>query len=369
MGCTRRHPVGTGRGTRKRFLRRMKDAPIEERANATYGRREVVAPVVEACRRRGYVDQVVQDWSEAGRRCPDGDTVFYRLQGLTVPAVEAYFGDVRDALLTVAEGEGLLPRQAVVAVDCHDVPYYGSDRRHAVGTKRLRGTNYAHRLATVDVVMEGKRFCLHAVPMFQTTAKASALEALLDEAARWTTVRLLLADRGFYTAACLRLLNEMEVRYVIPAIRDRAVGPLVDRAVQEARWVPGTRAYARVLEHRVGGVPTRLAVLHRPDEEEDRRTFAFVTNLPIREEDVPRLAEEYERRWGIETAYRMEESVRARTNALSYAMRLLILLLAVLLYDLWLLVNALLLAVMEDPPDRYPVTMHRFLTSLIPLLP
>ncbi|MFQ6129090.1 MAG: hypothetical protein ACE5QW_09345 [Thermoplasmata archaeon] len=65
MVCTHTHQRDNGREVEKRFVREMNDPlPTGERHNCIYSRREIMNPVPEACRRRGYVDQVLQDWKD-----------------------------------------------------------------------------------------------------------------------------------------------------------------------------------------------------------------------------------------------------------------------------------------------------------------
>ena len=365
MGCALQHPRDYSKTVRKRFVRQMKESlPVEERYNCIYSRTEITNPLLEACRRRGFVDQVVQDWKMEGRRCPDGDSIFYRLANLSIDSVMDYFSMINEDVIRTARGMGLLPSPTMAAGDFHDVPYYGRDRRFAVGTKRCKGTNYCHRIATIDIVVRGRRFCLSALPVFQLQSKASILRGLIEMAMAYVRIETLLLDRGFYTVACLKVLHELGIHYIIPAPRDRRISRLIGEGAQKARWIPGTKMYAHVHDYNVGGERTNLAILYMPEEEkEERRVFAFITDLPPSPESLPHMVDIYSRRWGIETAYRVREGNRARTNALSYAVRLLFLLLTVILYNIWILLNAILMP-SSGRKDRYPLTMHRFTYSI-----
>lgn len=362
MGCTPRHPRDDSRTLRKRFVRQMKNTlPVEERYNSLYSRRDIMNPILEASRRREYVDQVVQDWKGEGKECPDGDSVFYRLGALSTDDVMGYFSIINGNILSEAKGRGLLPFSSLAAVDLHDVPYYGRDRRFTVGTKECRGTNYCHQMATLDMVVQGRRLCVSAVPVFQFNSKASILRRLTEDSI--VGVGTLLLDRGFYTRACIQVLNELGIHYIIPAPRDRRISRLIRECESKARWISGTRMYATILDYDLRGESTTLVILYRPEEVEDRKVFAFITDLPATLESIPGMVDIYSRRWGIETAYRVRDGNRARTNTLSYPIRLMLLLLTVLVYNIWILANAILMSSQEGW-DRYPVTMHRFTYSI-----
>ena len=88
--------------------------------------------------------------------------------------------------------------------------------------------------------------------------------------------------------------------------------------------------------------------------------FAYVTNVPVTSETAVELGEEYRKRWGVETGFRMKRKLRGKTNSPKYSVRLLFLLLSVLLYNLFILLNALL-GFGEDG-KRYRMTLHVFRT-------
>lgn len=344
----------------------MKDAfPIPERPNCIYSRREVVAPLLEASKRRRYVDHVTQDWREDGKKCPDGDTIFWRLRALSWFSVLYYFMKINYMILTIAKNMGLLPREAILATDLHDAPYYGKDLRQTVGTKRLRGTNYAHRIATIDIVLKGKRLVLYAVPVFQWTPLHTVLEILIQMSLCWVDISLLLADKGYYDSKCLKVMDKYNINYVIPALRNKRVMKHVEMGRKPEHWFAQIEDYYHVADYDLEDVPTNLAILYRPNEKkEKKKTFPFITNIRTNCIDVPFLANEYRKRWGIETAYRKEEEIRARTNCLYYPIRLFFLLIMVLLYNLWMLINAIIIENGYVFKEHYPITMHKFLNLL-----
>ena len=53
------------------------------------------------------------------------------------------------------------------------------------------------------------------------------------------------------------------------------------------------------------------------------------------------MAESYRKRWRIETGYRVKKKVRGKTCSRSYAVRLFLQLLSMVLYNLWQLYNSM----------------------------
>ena len=90
--------------------------------------------------------------------------------------------------------------------------------------------------------------------------------------------------------------------------------------------------------------------------------FAYVTNVPVTSETAVELGEEYRKRWGVETGFRMKKKLRGKTNSPKYSVRLLFLMLSVLLYNLFILLNAIL--GFGENEKRHQMTLHMFRTAM-----
>ena len=69
-----------------------------------------------------------------------------------------------------------------------------------------------------------------------------------------------------------------------------------------------------------------------------RILYVFATNTDTA---PPNILKMYRKRWGIETGYRMIRKFLARTTSKRYNVRLLYFYLAIILYNIWVLVNIL----------------------------
>ena len=77
--------------------------------------------------------------------------------------------------------------------------------------------------------------------------------------------------------------------------------------------------------------------------DEDDRYFLFITNLPVDcQETAFQLARDFRKRWCIETGYKTKKMFRGKTCSLSYAVRLFLILLSFVLYNIWIYLNCLL---------------------------
>jgi len=68
---------------------------------------------------------------------------------------------------------------------------------------------------------------------------------------------------------------------------------------------------------------------------------SFITSLPVDDMNREKLAEDYRRRWGIETSYRMKNQFKAKTCSRCYPVRYVLYMLSICMYNLWVLLNIL----------------------------
>ena len=80
------------------------------------------------------------------------------------------------------------------------------------------------------------------------------------------------------------------------------------------------------------------------------RYIAFATNAPWMD------VEEYSKRWGIETGYRVVENARAKTSSSGRPARLFCFLYSLVLFNAWVLVNAQLACFLQLRGTALPIT-------------
>ena len=80
---------------------------------------------------------------------------------------------------------------------------------------------------------------------------------------------------------------------------------------------------------------------NKESERSEDKYVAFATNTPWTD------MEEYGRRWGIETGYRMVENARAKTSSVKKPARIFCFLYSLMLFNAWILANAALAAFLK----------------------
>lgn len=221
-------------------------------------------------------------------------------------------------------------RKLDIAIDFHDIPYWGNEKNPMlVRNPKLRGTTYAFRFATVTVVEHGKRFTLLTLPVSPLDKASNIVDYLIDYAKKIIPIDTVYLDRGFFHVGVIEKLKRHKVKFLMVAIRNEKIKRLLDK-----------NEHGTIIDYTMGESTTFKVVITEKDSEK----HAFATNLNIGfKKRLMYLYSLYGKRWGIETSYRViEHDFKARTTSKKYVVRLFYFLFCVLLYNLWILANALL---------------------------
>lgn len=289
------------------------------------------------------------------QRCPLAKALGYQLRGLDPDQIATQFDAVLDRIRTHARKVRLVDGAVDLAIDEHDWLFYGDkDTKMTVHTNPKQGTDRAFRFLTACVVSDDLRLTVGVEPLGPETDIKQALVSLLGPVTSWLDIRRVFLDRGFYEVHVLQALEAFDLNYIVRARQfpNLASGPIETTVEEEYEMSRSRPPYASV-------TLTRFAVPHA-ENPETKQTY-FVTNLQVNEQSAEGLAESYRRRWGIETSYRVIGDFLAKTTSKSYSVRLFYFSFAVALYDIWVLTNALLIVVIDDPPaDRPPLSGRVF---------
>jgi hypothetical protein len=231
-----------------------------------------------------------------------------------------------------------------VAIDYHDRPYYGKgEQAHElwVRGKAKDGTTRFYRVATAYLILNGLRVTLAVHFMLPDDEAVRVVDCLLKRVhAQGIAVSCLLLDKGFESIAMMAYLTRQgQAALIACPIRGTTGGT---RALCQGRKSyatahtfkdkPGAEFTAPVLACRVFTTARRTGRLRRQAE-----WLLFIAlGLTL----SPRYARHlYGHRFGIETSYRCEGQVRGWTTAKNPAYRFVLLALAFVLLNVWLLLR------------------------------
>lgn len=243
-----------------------------------------------------------------------------------------------NALLVARLPKNLLKRARPCAVDFTDVPYHGQHEAEDEHIRRGRaksGTTHFHSFTTLCVVKANRRYTLALSLHRRSDTALEALQRVLETArATGLRIRRLLLDREFDNNAVIGYLLEQPFPTIMPLmIRGKKGGA---RRVLQGRKSHTTTYTRHSVQYGTHVLPITVVCRYKKGRFGDHgvQRFAYVTLGPLKM--LPhQVASEYRRRFGIETSYRLMNTLRARTTSTSAAWRLFLVALALLLLNLW----------------------------------
>jgi hypothetical protein len=256
--------------------------------------------------------------------------------------------------------------KAYLAVDCHDVPRYIKKKRDwkprikkcddidkLVYSRKQSGTYSFHRIISVDIV-ENDKFTVDFEPVFNDYDQGKLSVSLIKNIGKMIDIKAVLMDRGFFRAVTVDILYRYSIPFIIRVIRTKRINKFLEEFKKNKRtwhfydYEINKTAHGKS-DRRGTQVKTTLVIVDNstlekiPAEkyDENGRYFIFITNLPVdSQEKAFQLARDFRKRWSIETGYKTKKQFRGKTCSLSYAVRLFLILLSFVLYNLWVSTNS-----------------------------
>jgi hypothetical protein len=241
-------------------------------------------------------------------------------------------------LLTAKLPRKLLKSKLPVAIDLTELPYHGQKAEDDPFVRRGRaksGTTHFYVFATMYVVKKNRRYTLAILLMRQAEKAQDVVKRLLSRGAQLgLRIKRLYLDRGFDNNGLVAYLKQQSFPTIIPlVVRGKQGG---SRAL-----LVGRKSYTTTYERQSTIYDQQtlpLSIVCKYSKGKYKRQgvfrFAYIVIGTLKRQPA-QIAEEYRRRFGIETSYRLMNTVRARTTCKIAAFRLFLVALAFLWLNLW----------------------------------
>jgi len=224
------------------------------------------------------------------------------------------------------------------AIDITEIPYHGQQEADDETVRRGRakqGTTHFHCFATLYVVKHNKRYTLALTLMRKDEKAQDILERLLAQGERLgLRLKRLYLDRGFDNNGIVAYLKPQPFPTLIPlVIRGKQGG---SRALLTGRKSYQTTYTRKSILYGEETLPLHMVCVYSKGRYQRRGLYRFAyICLGALRLTARQIAEEYRRRFGIETSYRLMNQVRARTTSRTANLRFFLVTLAFLLLNLW----------------------------------
>jgi len=285
--------------------------------------------------------QAIESAANQLEEAPDPSTVrlYLRTELINVTTLGALEDACNDAL--VAQ---LPPRirggRHKGAIDLTFIPYHGEaaeDPNEIRRSQAKSGTTHFHCYATAYVIKKNKRVTLAMTYVQADDTLIEVLERLLARLqALDVHLKRLFLDKQFYTVPVINYFQTQHptLEVVIPAIiRGKQGGTRALLRGRKSYRTPYTMRSAKY-----GEATFDVGVVRKYSKGRYGRHsvewFAYVLLGPI-QSPLHQIYEEYRRRFGIESTYRLMNKVRARTSSRSPGLRLLYAGVALTLVNIW----------------------------------
>ena len=241
--------------------------------------------------------------------------------------------------------KALRRRLQVLAIDLTLIPYHGRHFRDLDEIYRGQaksGTSHFHAYATAYVVRKGQRSTVALTGVTKGEALKEVIRRLLRQASRvGVRPRLLLLDRGFYSVAVVRYLQQARYPFLMPVVchgrspkqRGGPSGSYVFRTWKKSGWSTYTLTDAK---KRTATVSICVKCRnYRGQWKRHGRQALIYASWGFRPPSPDSVFATYRLRFGIETSYRQMHEGRIRTTTRRPEVRLLYVGIALVLRNLW----------------------------------
>lgn len=243
-------------------------------------------------------------------------------------------------------------RSYYIAIDLTLIPYHGecyAEEKEIVRGEAKSGTTHFHGYATVSIVHDQQRYVL----ALRFVEKGESMETIVT----WLlnrlksigiSIRCAYLDKGFCSVPVLKTLQRRKLRFILPIpVRGKSGGV---RTLFEAASRKTTYTFHSP-QHGEWEVATVVVKKYSKGryKRKGARWFAYAVGQLPKSVEPHQVFEMYRQRFGIEASYRQMNQVRARTASRNPVLRLLLVGLAFVIFNLYIANRQLAAICLKNP--------------------
>lgn len=278
----------------------------------------------------------LENTAKGFKQAPCGKTIRYHFNKIN------NFSELESQLNTALLSQ-VLPRirkgKLKLAIDLNLIPYYGQpseeEKPYIYRSQAKQGTCSFYVYATLYVIKKGKRLTLAIKGVKPTDTSVAIITYLLDKIDPLNVnIKTLYLDRGFFSISVIRWLKALEIPFIIPAIRRGKKGGI-------KQFLQGRKSYktSYTMRNNQGdSVEFDLWIIcrYRKGKRNKRGIEYFAYVVFKTSVKLTSIHDNYRRRFGIESSYRIKNLCRIQTTNKNPIIRLLFIGVSFILVNIWL---------------------------------
>lgn len=279
--------------------------------------------------------------SMCNREFESPDRLLFYMKRASVEQVNGFGCLLFLSLFKVLKRYHDMSRGVWVALDIHNVPYYGlDDSCYVFYTVKRKGSRVqkikVHKYATLAIVSRRFKHTLAAVPLKRNEHLEDAVDALLHMARGMVRIKTVLMDREFYNQHVLNTVEKHGLCYLVPIKWSKGTDLLYWLSETSGKWVWPYTMKSRTEDRKTGKTSSRVykQITVYFHEMNVGVYQAFTTNRIMKRQSAESLIRVYDRRWNIENSYKDAENYAVKTSTRNHAYRLLLFILGHLMMNL-----------------------------------
>ncbi|MCC5604926.1 ISH3 family transposase [Nostoc favosum] len=225
-----------------------------------------------------------------------------------------------------------------IAIDLNLICYYGQptleELPYIYRSQAKSGTCSFYAYATLYVISKNKRVTLAVRGVRRLDTSVAIITYLLAELdSLKINVKKLYLDRGFFNTPVIRWLQALDIPFLMPAIKTGKQGGI-------KQFLKGRKSYKTtytITRAKDDSVTFDLGIICKYRKGKRKKCgvqyFAYVTYKI--NTNLEYIYQDYRKRFGIETSYRLKNICRIRTNNKNPILRLLFVGISFLLVNIW----------------------------------
>jgi putative transposase len=252
-----------------------------------------------------------------------------------------------------------------IAIDLTLIPYHGQpyeDKKEIVRGMPKSGTTHFHGYATVSIVRDGRRYVV-ALRFIEYGEELADIVRWLIKRLKTLKFRIrrVFLDKGFCSQPVFKVLGQHKLSYVTPIPVRGKSGGVRSLFENKSRLTSYTFNSPKHGQYTVQAVVVKRYSKGRYGRHKSKWFAYAVAGLPAG--ILPaQVFELYRQRFGIESSYRQMNQVRARTSTRNPVIRLLLVGLAFVLFNLYITLRQNLSSALKRPlhlPKRFWLSLRR----------